>query len=109
MRVVGLYATLLAAFSAVVHSFPTAENFAKLAERGLLDTSNLDPLQLHESLLKIKEKRLLFDPLTTPIDGEQKPTSTTQERCANSKQSVVTMHSKHQILMVVTSVGLALV
>jgi hypothetical protein len=62
---------LLAPFSALVHSFPTAENFAKLAQRGVLeaDVSVLSAEELHASLLKIKEKRLLFDPLTEPIDG----------------------------------------
>ncbi|KAK9769583.1 hypothetical protein AB5N19_11760 [Seiridium cardinale] len=68
MKPFGTYAALLAPFSALVHSFPTADNFAKLAQRGLLDTSDIKPLELHESLLKIKNKRLLFDPLTTPID-----------------------------------------
>lgn len=65
----GFGAVLLTQFSTVVHSFPTAENFAKLAQRGLVDNPSLSPVQLHESLVRIKEKRLLFDPLTTPING----------------------------------------
>ncbi|KAI1865624.1 hypothetical protein JX265_007947 [Neoarthrinium moseri] len=68
MRSFGLYAVLLAPFSALVHSFPTADNFAKLAERGFIDSSDISPQKLHDSLLRIKEKRLLFDPLTYPID-----------------------------------------
>lgn len=52
-------------FSALVHSFPTAGNFAKLAGR---DAIALSPEELHKSLLHLKEKRLLFDPLTKPID-----------------------------------------
>jgi hypothetical protein len=69
MKSFGFGTALLASFSVLVHSFPTAENFAKLAQRGLLDTSNLTPREFHESLVRIKNKRLLFDPLTTPIDG----------------------------------------
>ncbi|CAJ2499721.1 Uu.00g025740.m01.CDS01 [Anthostomella pinea] len=68
MKSFGFCAVLLAPLSALVHSFPTAENFAKLAQRGLLDTSDLTPEALHESLLRIKNKRLLFDPMTSPID-----------------------------------------
>ncbi|KAK7923484.1 Cloroperoxidase [Apiospora marii] len=52
-------------FSALAHSFPTAENFARLAGR---DAIALSPEELHKSLLHLKEKRLLFDPLTEPID-----------------------------------------
>jgi hypothetical protein len=66
----GLCAVLLAPLSALVHSFPTAENFAKLSRRGALKARDIRPEQLHESLLHLKEKRLLFDPMTTPIDGE---------------------------------------
>lgn len=54
-------------FSGLVHSFPTAANFAKLAGRDGLNS--LSPEELHKSLLGLKEKRLLFDPLTEPIDG----------------------------------------
>ncbi|KAK6863781.1 oxidase [Apiospora arundinis] len=60
----GLGAVLFSA--ALVHSFPTAENFAKLAGRDALN--GLTPEELHKSLLSLKEKRLLFDPLTEPID-----------------------------------------
>lgn len=73
MKSFGFCAALLApAFSGLVHSFPTAENFAKLAQRNGIAAdaaSDITPEQLHESLLKIKNKRLLFDPLTDPIDG----------------------------------------
>ncbi|KAI4595204.1 hypothetical protein KJ359_007180 [Pestalotiopsis sp. 9143b] len=72
MKSFGFCAALLApAFSGLVHSFPTAENFAKLAQRNGIAAdaaSDITPEQLHESLLKIKNKRLLFDPLTDPID-----------------------------------------
>ncbi|KAK8055643.1 hypothetical protein PG993_000870 [Apiospora rasikravindrae] len=52
-------------FSSLAHSFPTAENFAKLTGR---DAVALSPEELHKSLLHLKEKRLLFDPLTEPVD-----------------------------------------
>ncbi|KAF7536945.1 heme-thiolate peroxidase [Neopestalotiopsis clavispora] len=69
MKSSGVCAALLASFSGLVHSFPTAENFAKLAERGMIsDAAEITPEKLHEGLLKLKNKRLLFDPLTTPID-----------------------------------------
>lgn len=55
--------------SGLVHSFPTAENFAKLARRNALDDTVFDAEDLHENLLRLKQKRLLFDPMTTPIDG----------------------------------------
>ena len=55
----GLGAALLSHFSPVAHGFPTAENLLKLGT----------PEEIHESLLRMKEKRLLFDPLTKPIDG----------------------------------------
>jgi hypothetical protein len=49
--------------------FPTAENWAKLARSQ--DGGSLASLEeLQWNLLELKEKRLLFDPLTTPIDGE---------------------------------------
>lgn len=55
--------------SSLVHSFPTAENFAKLAHRNALDNSAFGSEDLHKHLLRLKQKRLLFDPMTTPIDG----------------------------------------
>jgi len=55
--------------SGLVHSFPTAENFAKLAHRNALDNAAFGPEDLHNNLLRLKQKRLLFDPMTTPIDG----------------------------------------
>jgi len=55
--------------SGLVHSFPTAESFAKLAHRNALDNAAFDPEDLHKNLLRLKQKRLLFDPMTTPIDG----------------------------------------
>jgi hypothetical protein len=51
-----------------VHSFPTPENIANIIRR-----EELTPEQLHESLLRLKDKRLLFDPLTTPIEGRYSP------------------------------------
>jgi hypothetical protein len=48
----------------LVHSFPTAENFAKLTHRNGLSSEDI-----HENLLRLKQKRLFFDPMTTPIDG----------------------------------------
>ncbi|KAH6653017.1 oxidase [Truncatella angustata] len=68
MKSFGFCAALLAQLSVIIHSFPTAENFAKLASRGLLDTSDITPQDLYATLSKIKNKRLLFDPLKTPID-----------------------------------------
>jgi hypothetical protein len=51
----------------LVHSFPTAENFAKLAGR---NQNHDHPLEgLYEGLVHLREKRLLFDPMTKPIDS----------------------------------------
>ena len=55
--------------SGLVHSFPTAENFAQLARRNAGDNAAFDSEDLHKNLLRLKQKRLLFDPMTTPIDG----------------------------------------
>jgi hypothetical protein len=55
--------------SGLVHSFPTAENFAKLARSNALENGGVGSEDLHESLLRLKQKRLFFDPMTTPIDG----------------------------------------
>lgn len=53
----------LCLLSGLVHSFPTAQNFAKLARYDI--SANHD---MHESLLRLKHKRLLFDPMTEPVD-----------------------------------------
>lgn len=53
----------LCLLSGLVHSFPTAQNFAKLARYDI--SANHD---MHESLLRLKQKRLLFDPMTEPVD-----------------------------------------
>ena len=55
----------LASLAGLAQSFPTAENLAKLAR-----DDGLTPDQLHEKLLNIREKRLPFDPLENPIQGE---------------------------------------
>ena len=60
----GRLALGVASLAGLAQAFPTADNLAKLA-RG--DTPT--PAQLHETLLNIKEKRLLFDPLADPIQG----------------------------------------
>ncbi|ORY68353.1 Chloroperoxidase [Pseudomassariella vexata] len=65
MRLSLTFAAAVASLSGLVQSFPTAQNFAKLLER---DASFNSPEKLHASLLALKNKRLLFDPLTTPID-----------------------------------------
>ncbi|KAH9904751.1 oxidase [Xylariomycetidae sp. FL2044] len=62
--------TLAAVWSPVL-SFPTAENFAKLAARQYGSRSSPSESSLedfHHDLLRLKQKRLLFDPLTEPID-----------------------------------------
>lgn len=53
----------------LVYSFPTPENLAKLVQYNALSESTVSPEGLHETLLHLKEKRLFFDPMTTPIDG----------------------------------------
>ncbi|THY25762.1 Cloroperoxidase [Aureobasidium pullulans] len=53
----------LSLLSGLVHSFPTAQNFAKLVRYDI--SPNHD---MHESLLRLKDKRLLFDPMTEPVD-----------------------------------------
>lgn len=60
--------------SPAVKAFPTTENFARLIRynSGLNDAS-ADFAKIQEELVKLKEKRLLFDPLTDPIDGSYKP------------------------------------
>lgn len=54
-----------------VDAFPTAENFAKLIRYNPgLDDASAHFAKVQEGLVRLKEKRLLFDPLTEPIDGE---------------------------------------
>lgn len=60
--------------SPAVDAFPTVDNFAKLIGRYTpgLDDSSAHFAKMQEELFKLKEKRLLFDPLTEPIDGAYK-------------------------------------
>lgn len=60
-----------AVLSPAVDAFPTLDNFAKLIPRYTpgLDDSSAHFAKIQEELFKLKEKRLLFDPLTEPIDG----------------------------------------
>ncbi|KAL1869626.1 hypothetical protein Daus18300_005481 [Diaporthe australafricana] len=52
-----------------VDAFPTAENFAKLIRYNPgLDDASAHFAKIQEELVRLKEKRLLFDPLTEPID-----------------------------------------
>jgi hypothetical protein len=55
--------------SGLVHSFPTSENLSKLVRADVSNNSAIDSEDLHENLLRLKQKRLPFDPMTTPIDG----------------------------------------
>ncbi|KAK5625313.1 hypothetical protein RRF57_001029 [Xylaria bambusicola] len=56
---------------AAVSAFPTVENLARLAQHNGLPslTSKASIETLNEQLTRLKKKRLLFDPLTDPIDG----------------------------------------
>ena len=54
----------LGSLAGLVQSFPTAENLGRLAQ-----AEGLTPEQLHEKLSHLQEKRQLFDPLNTPIQG----------------------------------------
>lgn len=65
---IGSY-TLTLLSCGLVHSFPTAEHFAKLVQHNVPSGSAASSEGLHEGFLRLKEKRLFFDPLTTPIDG----------------------------------------
>jgi hypothetical protein len=67
MRLISILSTI-----AAVSAFPTVENLAQLAQREgsasvLTEKSSIE--ELSKELLRLKEKRLLFDPLTKPIDG----------------------------------------
>jgi hypothetical protein len=63
--------------SPAVDAFPTLENVAKLMPRYTpgLDDSSAHFAKIQEELFKLKDKRLLFDPLTEPIDGKHNPSS----------------------------------
>lgn len=53
-----------------VDAFPTVEGFAKMIRYTPgLDDSSAHFAKIQEELVKLKEKRLLFDPLTEPIDS----------------------------------------
>jgi hypothetical protein len=54
----------LVALTGVGEAFPTADNLARLAQR-----ASHTPEQFHERLLHLKEKRLVLDPLSEPIQG----------------------------------------
>lgn len=65
-----------AVLSPAADAFPTVENFAKLVRYNPgLDDSSAHFAKIQEELFKLREKRLLFDPLTEPIDSEYEPTS----------------------------------
>jgi hypothetical protein len=55
----------------VVSAFPTVENLARFVQRdeplSIITDNAIEDLSRH--LIRLKEKRLLFDPLTDPIDG----------------------------------------
>jgi hypothetical protein len=53
----------------LVHSFPTSKNLSKLFRADALNDAAPGSEDLHENLLRLKQKRLLFDPMTKPIDG----------------------------------------
>jgi hypothetical protein len=55
--------------SGLVQSFSTSENLSKLVRADALNNAALGSGDLHENLLRVKQKRLLFAPMTTPIDG----------------------------------------
>ncbi|RWA12535.1 heme-thiolate peroxidase [Xylaria grammica] len=63
-------ALVIAGAIATASAFPTVENLARLVQRdeslSLLTERSID--ELSEHLVRLKEKRLLFDPLTDPID-----------------------------------------
>lgn len=67
-------------FTPAVDAFPTAENFAKLVGRYTpgLDDASAHFAKIQEELVKLREKRLLFDPLTEPIDSTYKTMSRSQ-------------------------------
>lgn len=53
-------------------AFPTPDNVARLARSGGLEIpEHLTFEDVLEHIRKHKQKRLLVDPLTTPIDGER--------------------------------------
>lgn len=69
MRITSLFSILLAG-GALVSAFPTAANIANLARAGGLDIP--DDLEYEEIVRQLKhqqEKRLLINPLDTPIEG----------------------------------------
>lgn len=70
-RAVQACVAAVSVLSPAVDAFPTAENFAKLIPRyqAGIDDSSAHFAKIQEELFKLKEKRLLFDPLTKPIDG----------------------------------------
>ncbi|KAI1743859.1 Chloroperoxidase [Xylaria scruposa] len=63
-------AIIFAGAFAATTAFPTIENLARLAQRdeslSFLTDRSID--ELREHLVQLKEKRLSFDPLTTPIN-----------------------------------------
>ncbi|KAI8628118.1 Chloroperoxidase [Xylariaceae sp. FL1651] len=52
----------------VAYAFPSVDNWAKIAQRDghILTEKSIE--ELHRDVARLKEKRLLFDPLTDPID-----------------------------------------
>ena len=65
---VGAQLLTLTPLAVGVQSFPTADNLQKLAERFSASAEG-DYGDLRDALINAKAKRLLFDPLTKPIDG----------------------------------------
>lgn len=57
----------VSALVASVNAFPTAENFAKLVQPGLAVADDFP--DVHRELLRLRQKRLLVDLSSDPIDG----------------------------------------
>ncbi|POS71959.1 oxidase [Diaporthe helianthi] len=70
LRAVQACVAAVSVLSPAVDAFPTLDNFAKLIPRYTpgLDDSSAHFAKIQEELFKLREKRLLFDPLTEPID-----------------------------------------
>lgn len=61
---------LLGVGPALVNSFPTAENYAKLAGSGAAVQRRCPFADLQAQVNEKLDKRLLVDPMTAPIDSE---------------------------------------
>lgn len=103
VSVLSLSSYAFSLLSGLVHSFPTARNFARFALHDSISDQNM-----HESLLLLREKRLLSNPMTEPVDGASYDGDEKSLNKTDKFKLLGTILSSRQISTMGTSEGLVL-